>query len=54
MSSLDKDVSNLSGGAVEVARFRERFHGSVLCSGDAGYEEARRVWNGNIESDVRS
>ena len=21
----------------------------MLCSGDAGYEEARRVWNGNID-----
>ena len=50
MSSLDReDVSNLSGSAVGVASFRERFHGSVLCSGDAGYEEARRVWNGNID-----
>lgn len=39
-------MSSLAAGAVS---FRERFHGSVLCSGDAGYEEARRVWNGNID-----
>ena len=50
MSSPEgKGVSDLSGGAVGVASFRERFRGSVLCSGDAGYEEARRVWNGNID-----
>jgi hypothetical protein len=37
-------------GSLEgVAGFRERFHGSVLCSGDAGYEDTRRVWNGNID-----
>ena len=50
MSSLEgKGVSDLRGGAVGVASFRERFRGSVLCSSDAGYEEARRVWNGNID-----
>src|ERR1043166_4316225 len=49
MPSLERnDVSDNRGGA-GVAVFRERFRGPVLCSGDAGYEEARGVWNGNID-----
>lgn len=37
----------LSGAA--IAELRGRLHGEVLVVGDAGYEEARRVWNGSID-----
>ena len=48
--SLERiEASGIGGNAAEIASFRERFRGPVLCSGDAGYEEARRVWNGNID-----
>lgn len=32
-----------------IASFRERFTGEVLEPGQAGYDEARSVWNGNID-----
>lgn len=32
-----------------VAALRERFHGSLMQPGDAGYDQARRVWNGMID-----
>src|SRR3712207_5732771 len=32
-----------------VAALRADFRGALLFPGDAGYEEARRVWNGNID-----
>jgi hypothetical protein len=31
-----------------VQRFQTSMRGSLLRSGDAGYEEARTVWNGMI------
>src|SRR5438309_4612170 len=49
MPSLERNDASDHGGGAGVARFRERFRGPVLCSGDAGYEEARGVWNGNID-----
>ena len=33
-----------------LSRFRSRFSGDVLRDGYPGYEEARRVWNGMIET----
>jgi FAD/FMN-containing dehydrogenase len=33
----------------EVAAFRGSFGGEVLTPGDAGYDEARSVWNGEID-----
>jgi hypothetical protein len=35
-------------GAI-VASFRGQLRGPVLCSGDEGYEAARRLWNGMID-----
>jgi FAD/FMN-containing dehydrogenase/DNA-binding HxlR family transcriptional regulator len=32
-----------------VDEFRSRLRGSVLRPGDVGYEEARRIWNGDID-----
>ncbi len=32
-----------------VADFQSRLRGPLLCPGDEGYDEARRVWNGNID-----
>ena len=32
-----------------VKAFRASLRGSLLCSGDKGYEEARKVWNGLVE-----
>ena len=34
--------------AREIADLRTRFRGALLRSGEEGYEEARRVWNGAI------
>lgn len=36
-------------GAEELQAFRAGFRGEVLTPDDEGYEEARRVWNGNID-----
>lgn len=35
--------------AKAVAALRERFHGALLRPLDEGYEEARRLWNGDID-----
>ena len=32
-----------------IQRFRETFAGDVVLPADAGYEDARRVWNGMID-----
>jgi len=49
MPSLESNDASDNRDGAGVAGFRERFRGPVLCSGDAGYEEARGVWNGNID-----
>jgi FAD/FMN-containing dehydrogenase len=36
-------------GSAAVAALRTSFAGQVLASGDDGYEEHRRVWNGSID-----
>ena len=48
------DMRTTSGGTVrvpreQVERLRKRLRGQLLMPGDAGYEEARRVWNGLID-----
>ncbi|HKY76638.1 MAG TPA: FAD-binding oxidoreductase [Acidimicrobiia bacterium] len=35
--------------ATGVGSFRERFGGDILVPGDSGYDEARAVWNGDID-----
>ena len=32
-----------------IVEFKSRLRGPLLCPGDEGYEEARKVWNGNID-----
>jgi FAD/FMN-containing dehydrogenase len=32
-----------------IDAFRKEFHGSLILSGDAGYELARRIWNASID-----
>ena len=39
--------AGIDSGAVE--KLRARFHGALLRPGEDGYEEARRVWNGEID-----
>src|SRR5262245_4434660 len=36
-------------GAVSVPEFKGRLRGQLLQETDDGYEEARNVWNGNID-----
>jgi len=39
----------LNPGSAHIDRFREKLHGSLIVQGDAGYDEARRVWNGMVD-----
>jgi len=48
------DIMTLSGAhsvleAPDIAALRSGLRGTVLLSGDEGYETARRVWNGNVD-----
>ena len=38
---------SLSGSSVDS--LRSHFRGELLVSGDAGYDEARSLWNGDID-----
>jgi FAD/FMN-containing dehydrogenase len=40
-------MASVSDSSVET--FRKEFGGQVLAGGDAGYDEARSVWNGDID-----
>src|SRR5262245_46673238 len=40
-------LAQVSDAAVDA--LRAEFRGALLRPGDAGYEDARRVWNGNID-----
>ena len=44
ITTLDGSVEKITGSDVES--LRKRFTGRVLLPGDAGYDGARRVWNG--------
>jgi FAD/FMN-containing dehydrogenase len=45
--TLDGARANL--GAADIASLRNAMHDGVMLAGDAGYEAARRVWNGNVD-----
>ena len=32
-----------------VEAFKARLRGALLCPGDTGYDEVRRIWNGMID-----
>ena len=43
------DGSRVSLPTAEISALREDLRGSVLLAADKDYEEARRVWNGNVD-----
>ena len=45
-------MTSIQEGAIEskaVEKLRVRFRGALLRSGEEGYDEARRIWNGAID-----
>jgi FAD/FMN-containing dehydrogenase len=46
MSSI---ASEANIDAAALGRFERNFGGQILRSGDSGYDEGRRVWNGSID-----
>jgi len=45
--TLDKDVRQVRQHDVDA--FAARIGGGVLCAADAGYDDARRIWNGSVD-----
>ena len=45
------DIATLSGGraGVDISALRDRVRGGLVLTGDADYDAARRVWNGNVD-----
>jgi FAD/FMN-containing dehydrogenase len=43
------DGTRVGVGASEIGALRDRVRRSVVIAGDADYEKARRVWNGNVD-----
>jgi len=43
------DGARASLGAAEITALRNNLRGGVVLAGDATYEAARRVWNGNVD-----
>jgi len=46
------DLKNTRGVAVDeqaVEQLRARHRGELICPGDAGYDAARRIWNGSVD-----
>jgi FAD/FMN-containing dehydrogenase len=46
-TTLDRSRINLHDG--DLASLRSNVRGPVVVGGEAGYDEARRVWNGNVD-----
>jgi FAD/FMN-containing dehydrogenase len=42
-------MSTITSETAAVERLRRTMHGAVLSPSDAGYDEARRIWNGMID-----
>lgn len=54
MIELERGIRTTGGASIDIDearidRLRERLRGELLRPGDAGYDEARRVWNGMID-----
>src|SRR5262252_4308323 len=52
MTMMTPDDHEADGGSTDAAHLEDLqrvFRGELILSGDAGYEGARRVWNGNID-----
>src|SRR5262249_44735557 len=43
------DVTRANVAAAEIATLRHNLRGAVVLAGDADFETARRVWNGNVD-----
>jgi hypothetical protein len=43
------DGASIGLDAASVGKLRDRLKGGVILAGDPGYDEARRIWNGNID-----
>ena len=48
------DIHTLEGGRTTLSNdvlqaFRASFRGPIVCAGDAGYDDARLIWNGMID-----
>ena len=43
------DGARTSIDAAEIAVLRNNLRGRVILPDDPGYEDARRVWNGNVD-----
>ena len=39
--------------ATDIQGFKSAFHGMVLEPPDAGYDEARRIWNASVDKHPR-
>ncbi len=48
MEAMTSESTRVLGEAT-LAELRTRMLGSVICPGDSGYENARRIWNGAID-----
>ena len=49
ISAITLDGSRTTLADSDVAELRGRLRGQVVIAGDAEYEDARRVWNGNVD-----
>ena len=45
--TLDRDVRQLRGADVQA--LAARISGGLVTAGDAGYEDARKVWNATVD-----
>ncbi len=43
----------MSMSAIDIQSFRSLFHGQVFEAADAGYDEARRIWNASVSKDPK-
>ena len=48
VESVTLDGSRVALSTSAIAALRESVRGTVVLTSDAGYDEARRVWNGNV------